>query len=1542
MNKKILIGFCISFLLVLTLISALDYELNNFNIDHEETSLARIIGNSPEDMIRYLRNKEIDFTHASYSNQLGTPDGLLESVEAKFDNNINYVNWDVRYNYDGDTVFNEEDFLLFENNELILHKEARNNWFITDLYNYLPHKFLFLYDVPEKGLYLPKQNLIIDKYISSGNPIIASTYERSNLLTDVFICNLGKYDTLGETYKESRNDYYEKAAGRLYPVFPNELVGLTLMSYNLYGNPLTKVTIPNKDAFCGYCNGLLQEYGEQMITSSYNIQKYSVAEEGSYYIKSVSHQINEYNIDNYGDYSILKISGGHLNLEDLDIVLPKITKTQEFPQDTIITELTNVEFSNPVDLIIEDLPSWEQVDLIERKCYENQVDAGVFFSHTYTEDNHEVVVSNIYPIEIIDCETGHIRLYKNINYDVVYYPYSPIIITNIETDEKAVPNSLIDVKIHIENTQDAPVNGTLYISKEGEILSKLDIQTTKSLYELKLNTPKEEGIYEYKAEFYYENDSRTYTTFDLDVSTLEIDLMAPDVIKTNTGIIVLNIENRFEDNINAEIDYYLMKNDNIVYSNTKTINLVNGGNTIDLSLENLKRTDENYDLIMNIYYLNTDKTLTGKIYTNHKPVVIEQIIEFNEGETLEFEPQVFDVDGDEINIDITSEFDLNGSYDFNYEDSGEYIIEVRANDGYSESIGEIELRVNNFNRPPILQEIEKITAYEGELITLNPVYSDPDNENSVENDDNILTISYSDKFIDGEWTPNYEDSGTHWIEVVVSDGELTNTRIVEIEVLNKNRPPELDSLGNIHVSEGELINLDSFSAIDPDNENNVTNDDNELTFTIDSNKFVDNSWQTNYEDSGEYSIEVSVSDGEFTDTQTILLIIDNTNRPPELQAINDITVNETELVKIEPVYSDPDNENNVSNDDNELTISYSEKIINNEWQTDYFSSGEYVITATVSDGELIDSKEFIVTVNNVNRNPIINNVEKDKEILAEGETLTIDVDAEDPDLENLIYKVYLDGELVDESNESHFEYIPGYTTAGIRELKIVVEDPYQATDEEIMSLEITNTLMPPVVEDIPDINSFEGSTVEIIVNASEYDNLPLTYSINDTRFTQIENKFSWIVDYNASGEYSVEIIVSNEELETIKIVTINIVDVNRVSNIVDYYPKETLYINQTQDVEVRIEIFDPDGVQPLIEWYVNNEKVLENSGTLNFNPNGEAKEFNIKAKITDGKNIYEQNFKIISSDKPIITILDGSTTNFNEVSDLTNIQNLILERRTNGKIEYLVPVNLKDIIDLESHLNILRELIAVNGNIIELNKPARITFYNIDMENPIIYYTERFTIERSEISNVCPDEVCYDIDYSGDVFSFTVSHFTSYYLKDLGDIEIKDVDIDVNSYSKDLEEDDEISVKQGDEITLSVEIENNFAEELKDVKVKYSLSKVNKDTDEIDIDAFDSEKEDFKFSIPYDLEPGKYKLIVEVEAELNNKEYDENLESYLIVEEGKFFPQKITQEEIEKPIIKRQGEEKAKWDGKIVVLVIIFILLVLMIVLVSSMLPVRK
>jgi len=165
--------------------------------------------------------------------------------------------------------------------------------------------------------------------------------------------------------------------------------------------------------------------------------------------------------------------------------------------------------------------------------------------------------------------------------------------------------------------------------------------------------------------------------------------------------------------------------------------------------------------------------------------------------------------------------------------------------------------------------VYKVTVNEGELVKVKLNAKDPDGD--------LLKFSY-EKPLDqkGEWQTKMGDDGKYYTTVVVSDGENSVNVDVLIEVLSVNEDPVLNELSDIIVNEGETVKI-SPSATDADGD--------KLTFKY-SGWMTSDTYKTGYDDSGKYSVTVTVSDGiGGEDSQTISVTVKDVNRAPVIEGL---------------------------------------------------------------------------------------------------------------------------------------------------------------------------------------------------------------------------------------------------------------------------------------------------------------------------------------------------------------------------------------------------------------------------------------------------------------------------------------------------------------------------------------------------------------------------------------------------------------------------------------------------------------------------------
>ena len=184
--------------------------------------------------------------------------------------------------------------------------------------------------------------------------------------------------------------------------------------------------------------------------------------------------------------------------------------------------------------------------------------------------------------------------------------------------------------------------------------------------------------------------------------------------------------------------------------------------------------------------------------------------------------------------------------------------------------------VGDDNKPPVLATLPEQNVFEGDSLVLNITATDQNNDSLVWAATNLPTGA---KFVDNHngsatlsWRPDFigpysADGSPFKVSLWVSDGDLSATSEVTINVINKNRKPIISVEDSLQMEAGHLVEI-PVSAYDPDFET-ITWQVNGLPFgaTFDNKNPGRVSWATSVSDTGMFNIVFIARDPEgYADT----------------------------------------------------------------------------------------------------------------------------------------------------------------------------------------------------------------------------------------------------------------------------------------------------------------------------------------------------------------------------------------------------------------------------------------------------------------------------------------------------------------------------------------------------------------------------------------------------------------------------------------------------------------------------------------------------
>lgn len=300
--------------------------------------------------------------------------------------------------------------------------------------------------------------------------------------------------------------------------------------------------------------------------------------------------------------------------------------------------------------------------------------------------------------------------------------------------------------------------------------------------------------------------------------------------------------------------------------------------------------------------------------------------------------------------------------------------------------------------PPVLQGIADIVVDENQPVSIFVDVSDPENDPlaiSITDVETIGVVPIASRFSLNNRTlflqTNYDDAGVYRLKVSVNDSFQSVSKEFMVVISNVNRPPVISFIGNKIIQEHAFFSYVA-GAADPDGDNLFFSDNTSL-FDINpsTGEIVFIPWQ---EDVGPHAVNISVTDGNVTTSETMMFNVVNVNDPPTLEFIYPHSMNEGAHFTLQLNATDPDSLNlSFSANTSLFIISQSGLIDFTPLNADV---GVHDILVTVSDGFLADSKILNLVITDTNAAPVIKSMPGIIAVTV-GELLNINVTACDPD-----------------------------------------------------------------------------------------------------------------------------------------------------------------------------------------------------------------------------------------------------------------------------------------------------------------------------------------------------------------------------------------------------------------------------------------------------------------------------------------------------------------------------------------------------------------
>lgn len=438
--------------------------------------------------------------------------------------------------------------------------------------------------------------------------------------------------------------------------------------------------------------------------------------------------------------------------------------------------------------------------------------------------------------------------------------------------------------------------------------------------------------------------------------------------------------------------------------------------------------------------------------------------------------------------------------------SGIYIPKIMASDTLGGvDIDSLVFVVSNTNRPPVFSVLPD-TFYLKETMpfffTLTAV--DPDLEplifRSGPKPAGMMLDSVTG-FL--SWTPGFNDSGSHTVNFSVHDPyDSTNSYTPVFFVLDSNRVPILTAVpSDTTILEGETY-LSLFTASDPDSGDLLhyyVFSGAPPGFLLDSVTGAI-SWTPNNSQQGVYTIVLVVSDfkpyGTVKDSFTVT--VSNVNLPPVITTgIPDtLYMPEGQLFTLDIDATDGDGDSlkySIVFPPPGMVIDSLTGVV--QWTPDYSQAGEYNPTFKVLDSLGGYATKYVVLfVLNVDRPPVFTSNVPDTTI-NEGQLLTLQFTASDPDLDSLTFVLLTPKPGINLTPAGLLQWQPSFSQAGVETLFVMVTDGMiPAVDTVVVT--ILNVNNPPAFSVVlPDTAIARFDTLRFQYTAIDAEGDGIVYSL---------------------------------------------------------------------------------------------------------------------------------------------------------------------------------------------------------------------------------------------------------------------------------------------------------------------------------------------------------------------------------------------------------------------------------------------------------------
>src|SRR5437870_267580 len=457
-----------------------------------------------------------------------------------------------------------------------------------------------------------------------------------------------------------------------------------------------------------------------------------------------------------------------------------------------------------------------------------------------------------------------------------------------------------------------------------------------------------------------------------------------------------------------------------------------------------------------------------------------------------------------------------------FSDAGTATASVSATDGSLSDGKSFTITVNNVNQNPVLAQPANMTVNEGATANQTLTATEADGEALTFTKAAGPTYATVTTTTPGTGTgtgnlalaPGFSDSGTATVSISVSDGAGgTDSKSLTVTVNNVNRNPVLAQPTNMTVNEGATANQ-TLTATDADGDAlSFTKAAGPTYATVTTTTPGTGTGTGNlalapgFSDSGTATVSVSVSDGAGgTDSKSLTVTVNNVDRPVSLAAINSMTVAAGSTADQTFTATDPDGDAITFTHTGPTFMTRTDNVQSGTTRTGNIhlapvggTSGTFAASVTATSLATNDTKSFTITVQAVNRAPVL--AQPANMTVNEGQVANQTITATDPDGNPLTFSkvsgpAYMTVTTTTQGTGTatgNIALAPGFSDAGTATASVSATDG-SLSDGKSFTITVNNVNQNPVLAQPANMTVNEGATANQTLTATDADGQALTFT----------------------------------------------------------------------------------------------------------------------------------------------------------------------------------------------------------------------------------------------------------------------------------------------------------------------------------------------------------------------------------------------------------------------------------------------------------------